>query len=196
MPVRADRGSIRTVLGSIPSPSSGALDLGPLTLHLYGLTLLVAILAAIWLTGRRWTALGGEWELVTRVAVWGVAFGVIGARIYHDLDLVERGAEPEVAGHLRGLEGRPRRLGRDLPRHASSARSSCGAPARASPLFADAAAPGLLLAQAIGRIGNYWNQELYGKPTEAAVGARRSTRRTGRCSTSTRRRSTRPSSTS
>ena len=52
---------------------------------MYGLTLLVAILACIWLTGRRWVALGGDWDLVTRVAVWGVAFGVIGARLYHDL---------------------------------------------------------------------------------------------------------------
>src|SRR5579875_3826717 len=52
---------------------------------MYGLTLLVAILACIWLTGRRWTALGGDWDLVTRVAVWGVAFGVVGARAYHDV---------------------------------------------------------------------------------------------------------------
>jgi prolipoprotein diacylglyceryltransferase len=118
------------VLASIPSPSNGALDVGPLTLHLYGLTLLVAILAAIWLTGRRWTALGGDWELVTRTAVWGVAFGVIGARIYH----VVRRAGANVA------------------------------------LFMDAVAPGLLLAQAIGRIGNYWNQELYGKPTDLPWG--------------------------
>ena len=69
----------------IPSPHSGIVSLGPLTLHMYGLTLLVAILACIWLTGRRWTAMGGDWDLVTRVAVWGVAFGVIGARIYHDI---------------------------------------------------------------------------------------------------------------
>src|SRR3954454_8670559 len=51
---------------------------------MYGLTLLVAILACIWLTGRRWIAMGGDWELVTRVAVWGVGFGVLGARLYHD----------------------------------------------------------------------------------------------------------------
>ncbi len=52
---------------------------------MYGLTLLVAILACIGLTGRRWVAQGGDWDLVTRVAVWGVAFGVIGARAYHDI---------------------------------------------------------------------------------------------------------------
>ena len=70
---------------SIPSPHSGVFHLGPLQLHMYGLTLLVAILACIWLTGRRWQRMGGDWELVTRVAVWGVGFGVLGARFYHDL---------------------------------------------------------------------------------------------------------------
>jgi prolipoprotein diacylglyceryltransferase len=64
---------------------TGVVHIGPLTLHMYGLTLLVAILACVALTGRRWVAQGGEWELVTRVAVWGVAFGVVGARLYHDI---------------------------------------------------------------------------------------------------------------
>ena len=74
-----------SVLGYIPSPHTGVVHIGPLQLHMYGLTLLVAILAAIALTGRRWVALGGEWDLVTRVAVWGVGFGVLGARLYHDV---------------------------------------------------------------------------------------------------------------
>jgi prolipoprotein diacylglyceryltransferase len=73
-----------SVLGYIPSPHTGVVHLGPLQLHMYGLTLLVAILAAIWLTGRRWIAQGGEWELVTRVAVWGVGFGVVGAGLSQD----------------------------------------------------------------------------------------------------------------
>ena len=74
-----------TLLGFIPSPSSGVVHLGPLTIHLYGLTLLVAILLCVWLTTVRWRRQGGDSELVIRVAVWGVAFGVIGARAYHDL---------------------------------------------------------------------------------------------------------------
>ena len=69
----------------IPSPHTGVVHIGPLQLHMYGLTLLVAILACVWLTGHRWKAMGGEWDLVTRVAVWGVAFGVVGARLYHDI---------------------------------------------------------------------------------------------------------------
>ena len=71
------------VLAYIPSPSSGTFSLGPLTLHMYGVMLLLAIAACIWLTGRRWVAMGGDWDLVFRVAVWGVIAGVIGARIYH-----------------------------------------------------------------------------------------------------------------
>ena len=72
-------------VASIPSPSSGVIDLGPLHIHMYGLMLLVAIAACVWLTGVRWTRLGGDWDLVLRVAVWGVAFGIVGARVYHDI---------------------------------------------------------------------------------------------------------------
>ena len=59
------------LVASIPSPSSGIVNIGPLHIHLYGLTLLVAILACVWLTSRRWKAMGGDPDLVVRVAVWG-----------------------------------------------------------------------------------------------------------------------------
>src|SRR5215469_18368642 len=72
-------------LAYIPSPSSGVIHAGPLTIHLYGLTLLVAILLCVWLTTVRWKRKGGDPDLVIRVTVWGVAFGVIGARLYHDV---------------------------------------------------------------------------------------------------------------
>ena len=70
-------------LASIPSPSSGSIDVGPLQLHAYGVMLLLGILAATWLTGVRWTRRGGDWDLVFRVAMWGVAGGIVGARLYH-----------------------------------------------------------------------------------------------------------------
>ena len=70
------------LLASIPSPSSGTLDLGPLTIHMYGLMLLLGIAACIAITGRRWVARGGDWDLIFRVAVWGVGFGIVGARLY------------------------------------------------------------------------------------------------------------------
>lgn len=152
------------LLAYIPSPHSGAVSIGPLTLHMYGLTLLVAIVAAIWLTGRRWVALGGEWELVTRVAVWGVAFGVIGARAYHDITSWNEVPAPKWQGIFEVWRGGLGIWGGIALGALAGAVIVRRAGANVG-VFLDVAAPGLLLAQAIGRIGNYWNQELYGKPT-------------------------------
>jgi prolipoprotein diacylglyceryl transferase len=136
---------------------------------MYGLTLLVAILACIWLTGRRWQALGGDWELVTRVAVWGVAFGVVGARLYHDATSWNEVPSPKWEGMWEVWKGGlgvwggialGTLAGSIVVRRAGYSVAS----------FLDAAAPGLLLAQGIGRIGNWWNQELFGKPTSLPWG--------------------------
>jgi prolipoprotein diacylglyceryl transferase len=160
---------LAVLLASIPSPSTGVVHVGPLTLHLYGLTLLVAILAAIWLTGKRWVAQGGDWELVTRVAVWGVAFGVVGARAYHDITSWSEVPSPKWQGIFEVWRGGlgvwggialGTLVGAMIVRRAGMNVA----------VFMDAVAPGLLLAQAIGRIGNYWNQELYGKPTNLPWG--------------------------
>jgi prolipoprotein diacylglyceryl transferase len=148
----------------IPSPHTGVVHLGPLQLHMYGLTLLVAIVAAIWLTGRRWTALGGEFELVTRVAVWGVAFGVIGARAYHDVTSWNEVPTPKWQGIFEVWKGGLGIWGGIL----FGALAGAVVVRRAGfsvATFLDVAAPGLLLAQAVGRVGNWWNQELFGKPT-------------------------------
>jgi len=148
----------------IPSPHTGVVHLGPLQLHMYGLTLLVAIVAAIWLTGRRWTALGGEFELVTRVAVWGVAFGVVGARAYHDVTSWNEVPTPKWEGIFEVWKGGLGIWGGIL----FGALAGAVVVRRAGfsvATFLDVAAPGLLLAQAVGRIGNWWNQELFGKPT-------------------------------
>jgi prolipoprotein diacylglyceryl transferase len=152
------------MLAFIPSPHTGTVSIGPLTLHMYGLTLLVAILACVWLTGKRWVAQGGEWELVTRVAVWGVAFGVLGARLYHDLTSWNEVPTPKWQGMFevwKGGLGVWGGIGLGVVVGAIVVRRSG---AKVS-LFMDADAPGLQLAQGIGRIGNWWNQELYGKPT-------------------------------
>ena len=152
-----------TLLASIPSPHSGTVDVGPLTIHMYGLMLLLAIAACIALTGWRWVRWGGDWDLVFRVAVWGVGFGIVGARAYHDLTswnevpktwwgpfAVWQGGLGVWGGILLGCL-----IGAWIVhRSGQSVR-----------LFMDAVAPGLLLAQAIGRWGNWWNQELFGKPT-------------------------------
>ncbi len=153
------------LLGSIPSPHTGVVHLGPLQLHMYGLTLLVAILAAVALTGRRWVAGGGEWDLVTRVAVWGVSFGVVGARLYHDLTSWNEVPSPKWQGIFevwKGGLGVWGGIALGALAGVVVVRRSGASAAR----FADVAAPGILLAQGIGRIGNWWNQELFGKPSK------------------------------
>ena len=152
-----------TSLLSIGSPGTGTFDLGPLTIHLYGLMLLLAIAACIALTGVRWVRLGGDWDLVLRVAVWGVAFGVAGARAYHVVTSWDE-VPDEWWGVFAVWEGGLGVWGGILLGCLAGAVviHRAGQSVR---LFADAVAPGLLLAQGIGRWGNYWNQELYGKPT-------------------------------
>ena len=156
-------------VASIPSPSSGVFHLGPLVVHLYGLTLLVAILLCVWLTSVRWRRMGGDGDLVLRVALWGVGFGVIGARLYHDITSWDEVPTPKWQGVFELWHGGLGVWGGILFGTIAGVivvrRSGASATA-----FMDAAAPGLLLAQGIGRIGNWWNQELFGKPTSLPWG--------------------------
>ena len=152
------------LLASIPSPSTGSIDLGPIELHAYGLMLLLGILAATFLTGYRWTRRGGDWDLVFRVAMWGVAGGVVGARLYH-LATSWNEVPDEWWGPFAIWEGGLGVWG------GIAGGVLVGAVvvkrAGVSVLeFMDVVAPGLLLAQAIGRVGNYFNQELFGEPTD------------------------------
>jgi prolipoprotein diacylglyceryl transferase len=152
----------------IPSPPVSGFHLGPLLVHVYGLMYVIGITLAIVITRRRWRAQGGDPALVTDVALWAVPAGIIGGRIYFDLTTpfdiphVWYGVFAVWTGGLGiwgGIAGgaaagiwRVRRAG-------------------ASPgLFANAVAPALLVAQAAGRIGNYFNQELFGKPTSLPWG--------------------------
>ena len=153
---------------SIPSPGSGVIDLGPLEIHMYGLMLLLAIAACVGLTGLRWTRRGGDWDLVLRVAVWGVAAGIVGARAYHVLTSWDE-VPDEWWGPFAVWEGGLGIWGGILL--GSLAGAFVVRQAGESPTaMMDAAAPGLLVAQAVGRVGNWWNQELFGKPTDRAWG--------------------------
>ena len=156
------------MLASIPSPSSGDITVGPIELHAYGLMLLLGIVAATVLTGIRWTRRGGDWDLVLRVAMWGVAGGIIGARAYHVVTswsevpdewwgpfAVWRGGLGVWGGIAGGVLA-----GAIVVRRSGNSVFE----------FMNAVAPGLLLAQAIGRWGNYFNQELFGEPTDLPWG--------------------------
>ncbi len=155
-------------LSSIPSPDSSTVELGPLSIHFYGLTLLVAIAAAVVITGIRWTRRGGDWDLIFRVAVWGVAFGIVGARLYHVLtswdELPDEWWGPFAI--WKGGLGVWGGIGLGVIVGAIVAKRSGANVAQ----LADCAAPALLVAQGIGRFGNWWNQELYGGPTDLPWG--------------------------
>ena len=160
------------LLASIPSPPTGVYKVGPLTIHMYGVMLLLAIAACVWLTGRRWVAWGGDWDLVFRVALWGVIAGVIGARLYHDATswnqdplLGAPGGSHPWWGFAAVWDGGLGIWGA-IPAGVLAGAWVVRRSGNSIRLFMDAVAPGLLLAQAIGRWGNYWNQELYGKPTK------------------------------
>jgi prolipoprotein diacylglyceryl transferase len=152
------------VLADIPSPSTGVLEVGPLSIHAYGLMIALGVVAAVWLAGRRLEDKRvGTREDMSSIALWAVPAGVIGARLYHvitDWELFEddlaripqiwRGGLGVPGGILAGTvvglwRGRRRGI----------------RPAT----LADCAAPAIPLAQAIGRWGNYFNQELFGSPT-------------------------------
>jgi prolipoprotein diacylglyceryl transferase len=148
----------------IPSPSVNGFHVGPLFVHVYGLMYVIAIALAIWITGRRWAAAGGDRALVGDVALWAVPAGIIGGRIYFDVttpfDITPHtwwgplavwngglGVWGGIAAGALAGAWRVRRSG-----------ASVG-------VFMNAIAPALLVAQAVGRIGNYFNQELFGKPS-------------------------------
>ena len=156
------------LIASIPSPSSGDIEVGPVELHAYGLMLLLGILAAVWLTGIRWTRRGGDWDLVLRTAMWGVAGGIVGARAYHVLtswsEVPDEWWGPFAVwrgglGVWGGIAGGVLAGAVVVKRSGNSVFE-----------FMNAVAPGLLLAQAIGRWGNYFNQELFGEPTNRPWG--------------------------
>lgn len=155
----------------LPSPDRGVWNLGPLPIRAYALCIIAGAIVAIWLGGRRWEARGGRREVVGDVALWAIPFGIVGARAYHvmtdpelyfdtgtnsvDILKVWQGGlgiwGAVAAGGLGAYVG--------CRRHGVGFRD-----------FADALAPGILLAQAIGRWGNYFNQELFGKPTKLPWG--------------------------
>ena len=154
------------VIAAIPSPATGVYHVGPFTIHMYGVMLLLGIAGAVWLTGRRWVKWGGDWDLIFRVAIWGVIFGIVGARIYHLITSWNQ--DPAIHDHWWGpfavWQGGLGIWGA-IPFGVGAGAWVFRRSGNSIRLGMDAVAPGLLLAQGIGRWGNYFNQELYGKQT-------------------------------
>jgi len=151
---------------AIPSPSQGVWFLGPVPLRAYALAILAGIVIAVLLTQRRWKERGGDLDDVLEIAFWAVPFGIVGGRIYHVITSPDayfgEGGDPWQAfavwkGGL-GIWGA-------IALGAVGAYIGCRRLGVSFPVFADALAPGLLVAQAVGRLGNWFNQELFGGPT-------------------------------
>lgn len=153
-------------LMSIPSPSQGVWHLGPVPIRGYALCIIAGIVFAIWLGERRWVARGGAPGEVSDLAIWAVPFGLVGGRLYHvatDWELYfGEGKNPVTALYVwRGGLG----IWGAIALGAVGVMLGCRSRGiKVLPLL-DALAPGVLVAQAMGRWGNWFNQELYGGPT-------------------------------
>jgi prolipoprotein diacylglyceryl transferase len=154
------------VLATIPSPDRGVWYLGPVPLRAYALCIIAGIIIAIWWGERRWAERGGIKGEVTDIAVWAVPFGLVGGRIYHVITDNQKyfgpGKNPLAAleiwnGGL-GIWGA-------IALGAVGAWIGCRRKGIPLPAMADALAPGIVVAQAVGRLGNYFNQELFGGDT-------------------------------
>ncbi|MFD6026343.1 prolipoprotein diacylglyceryl transferase [Streptomyces griseoluteus] len=153
-------------LAYIPSPSRGVLYLGPIPLRGYAFCIIIGVFVAVWLGNKRWIARGGRSGTVADIAVWAVPFGLVGGRLYHVITDYELYFSPgrDWVDAFKVWEG-------GLGIWGAIALGAVGAwiGARrmgvALPAYADAVAPGIAFAQAIGRWGNWFNQELYGHET-------------------------------
>ena len=156
-----------TSLASIPSPSQGVWHVGPFPVRAYALCIIAGIVVAVWLGERRWVARGGKAGDVTEIAIWMVPFGIVGGRLYHVISSPEAyfgsGGHPLHALYV--WEGGLGIWGA-IALGGIGAWIGCRRRGIKLPPFADALAPGIVIAQAIGRLGNYFNQELFGRPTD------------------------------
>lgn len=159
--------SLARVSASIPSPANGEFNLGPLPIRGYAIAILAGIIIAVWISNRRWIARGGRDGQIVDIAMWAVPFGIIGGRLYHVISSPAAyfgpGGNPmkafaiwqgglgiwgAIALGAVGVAIATRRMGLRFA------------------VVADVMAPGILIAQAVGRLGNWFNQELFGGPTD------------------------------
>jgi len=153
------------LLAYIPSPSTNGLSIGPLRLHIYGLMIACGIAAAVWLSQRRWEAIGGQPGTMSALALWGVPGGLIGARVY---SLATSWQVDTQGVWYRSFEIWRGGLGIWGGVAGGIALGAVGARRRHLQvhILLDCVAPAFAIGQAIGRWGNYFNQELFGRPSK------------------------------
>ncbi|WP_050998179.1 prolipoprotein diacylglyceryl transferase [Saccharomonospora marina] len=158
-------------LANIPSPDRGVWFIGPVPLRAYALCIIAGILVAIWWGDRRWVQRGGTKGTIVDIAVYAVPFGLVGGRLYHVITdnqlYFGEGKDPLRVFYIwdggLGIWGA-------IALGGVGAWLACKRRGIPLPAVADAIAPGIVTAQAIGRLGNYFNQELYGAPTDLPWG--------------------------
>jgi prolipoprotein diacylglyceryl transferase len=164
------------ILNSIPSPDVSSFELGPIRVHFYALFILIGIALAIWIGSRRFRQRGGQAGMILDIALWAVPFGIVGGRIFHVLTHWDYYfyAGADLSKVFAVWEGGLAIFGALL---LGSVGAFIGARTAGIKFlaFADAIAPGVLVAQAVGRIGNYFNNELFGLPTTLPWGLEIST---------------------
>ncbi|WP_293950644.1 prolipoprotein diacylglyceryl transferase [uncultured Corynebacterium sp.] len=154
-------------LAAIPSPPQGVWNLGPIPIRAYAMCIIAGILVAIWLTRKRYAARGGNPEVVLDAAIIAVPAGIIGGRIYHVITDNQKyfceTCDPvdalKITNGGLGIWGAVILGGLAVWAYFRYKKIPLGP-------FADAVAPAVILAQAIGRLGNWFNQELYGAETD------------------------------
>ena len=164
-------GSVGTVLATIPSPPQGVWYVGPVAVRAYAICIIAGIVVAVWWGNKRFVARGGRRGRVTDISVFAVPFGIVGGRIYHVITdnqlYFGEGRNPWNAfaiwnGGL-GIWGA-------ISFGALGAWIGCRFYKVPLSAYADSVAPGIAVAQAIGRLGNYFNQELFGAATTVPWG--------------------------
>ncbi|WP_173552628.1 prolipoprotein diacylglyceryl transferase [Bifidobacterium merycicum] len=155
-----------TTLASIPSPGFSKFQIGPFTIRMYAVCILIGVCFAVWILTRRWKRAGGTFDQVLDLTLVTVPCGLVGARLYHCLSTPAMYFPPtgDPMSILKVWEGGMAIFG-GIGVGALAAFLWCRHKHYPFALLLDCLAPGLLVAQAIGRLGNWFNQELYGKPT-------------------------------
>ncbi|MEY9861950.1 prolipoprotein diacylglyceryl transferase [Catenulispora sp. GAS73] len=162
---------VATYLADLPSPTKAQYHLGPIPIRMYAMCILAGILVAVWLGDKRWRARGGKPQEVVDIAIWAVPFGLVGGRLYHVITTSAPyfGKDGDPVKALYVWQGGLGIWGA-IALGAVGAYIGCRRRGASLRTFADAAAPGIVLAQALGRWGNWFNNELYGSHTSLPWG--------------------------